>query len=161
MLTLAPVISNAQETTLEFDNAGLAVQLAKNYVAALQKGDVDQMRAQLAPNATIHGLSGGLDSLNVQQHYEYYTASTNRFDYSVAGDIYLPVKVNSGEIPVGEWILSWGTTTISDKESGTTVSIPFQITSLVENGKIAVMMYFFDRLNVMENLGYTLTPPKS
>lgn len=157
---LTPVISTAQEATLDFDNSAIAVNLAKNYVAALQKGDVDQMRAQFSPDALIYGLSGGLDSLDVKQHYEYYTNSTNRFSYSVANTVYLPVKVHDGEIPEGEWILSWGTTTITDKESGTKVSIPFQITSLVENGKIAVMNYYFDRLNVMENLGYTLTPPK-
>ncbi len=160
ILFLTPVISTAQETSLEFENVAVAVKLAKDYVAALQKGDVDQMRAQFSPNALIFGLSGGLDSLDVKQHYEYYTNSTNRFNYSVANPVYLPVKVRSGEIPKGEWILSWGTTTISDKESGTKISIPFQITSLVENGKITRMMYFFDRLNVMENLGYTLTPPK-
>lgn len=160
ILILAPVISTAQEATLDFDNSVIAVNLAENYVAALQKGDVDQMRAQFSPNAKIFGLSGGLASLDVKQHYEYYTNSTNRFNYSVANAVYLPVKVRGVEISEGEWILSWGTTTITDKESGKTVSIPFQITSLVENGKIAVMNYYFDRLNVMENLGYTLTPPK-
>ncbi|MBO3117755.1 nuclear transport factor 2 family protein [Winogradskyella sp. DF17] len=145
--------------TLEFKNSEMAQNLVRNYTAALQKGDVVKMNAQLHKNAMIYGLGGGLDSLNVKQHKDYFTNSTNQYKHSISDDLYLPVKVENNW-NAGEWLLSWGTNTITDKKSGSTMVVPYHTVSLVQDGKIAMIRYFYDMMNIMEKQGYTITPPK-
>ncbi len=144
--------------TLEFDNAETAQVLVQNYVKALQAGDVDAMNAQLADNAMIYGLGGGLDSLNVTQHMEYFKNSTAAYNHEISQDIYLPVKVADNWYE-GEWVLTWGTNTVTNKETGKSFSIPYHTVNLVQNGKIIMTRYYYDMLNILESQGYTITPP--
>ncbi|MCM4161368.1 nuclear transport factor 2 family protein [Antarcticibacterium flavum] len=137
VLLLAPAITSAQEgtATLDFPNANKALQVVQDYTRALQAGDVAAMNNQLAPNAMIYGLGGGLDSLTVTQHKNYYTESTNKYSHSLTGELYLPVKVTDNWNE-GEWVLAWGTNTITDKATGKTITIPYHTASMVDNGKI-------------------------
>lgn len=144
--------------TLEFDNAITSQELVQNYVKALQAGDVETMNAQLADNAIIYGLGGGLDSLNVSQHKEYYKNSTATYNHVITQDLYLPVKVTNNWNE-GEWVLAWGTNTVTVKKTGKSIAIPYHTANLVQNGKIIVTRYFYDMLNIMESQGYTITPP--
>lgn len=161
VMLLAPNYSSAQEpqVSLEFENAESAMQVVQNYVDALQKGDVDTMNAQLTDNAMIHGLGGGLDSLNVAQHKEYYTNSVSKYKHSMSRYLYLPVKVTNNWNE-GEWILCWGINTVTDKKSGKVIPIPFHTINRVINGKIEYVRYYYDMLNIVESQGFTLTPPK-
>ena len=154
-------ITNAQESkvTIEFKNAETAVKLIRTYTEALQKGDANTMNAQLHEKAMIYGLGGGLDSLNVQQHKEYYTNSTNQFKHSISRDLYLPVKVDNNWNE-GEWILSWGTNTITNKKTGKEVVIPYHTASLIQDNKIIYIRYYYDMLNILTTQGYAITPPK-
>lgn len=113
LLILTTPLSMAQEATLEFQNAAKAMVAAQTYAKALQAGDVATMNAQFATGAMIYGLGGGLDSLTVTQHNEYYTNSTNQFRHSLSQELYLPVKV-SNNWNEGEWILSWGINTLTN-----------------------------------------------
>lgn len=153
---------NGQElgVTLEFDNAVTSQELVQNYVKALQAGDVETMNAQLANNAMIYGLGGGLDSLNVSQHKAYYKNSTDTYNHLVTQDLYLPVKV-SNNWNEGEWVLAWGTNTVTVKKTGKSIAIPYHTVNLVQDGKIIVMRYFYDMLNIIESQGYTITPPSN
>ncbi len=157
---LTPMVFNAQETevTLEFENAATANELVQNYIKALQAGDVGAMNAQLADNAMVYGLGGGLDSLNVAQHTEYFTNSTTTYKHNIPQDFYLPVKVENNWNE-GEWVLAWGTNTITNKKTGKSIPIPFHTANLVQNGKIIMMRYFYDMLNILETQGFTITPP--
>lgn len=161
VMTFASVICNAQEigVTLDFDNAQTATEIAQKYAKALQAGDVGTMNSQFAPNAMIYGLGGGLDSLNVAQHKAYYENSVATYKHSIARDLYLPVKVTNNWNE-GEWILSWGTNTVTDKKTGKSITIPYHTASLVTNGKIVSMRYFYDMLNVLKTQGFTITPPQ-
>jgi len=153
---------NAQEepnVTLEFKNAETAEKLIRNYTDALQKGDVTGMNAQLHENAMIHGLGGGLDSLNVMQHKEYFINSTNQYTHSIEGDLYLPVKVENNWNE-GEWLLSWGTNTITDKKTKKEIVVPYHTVSMIDDGKIIFIRYFYDMLNVATSQGFTITSPK-
>ncbi len=153
-------ISNAQEpdVTLEFENAAKANQLVRDYTAALQAGDVDKMNAQLHDKAMIHGLNGALDSLNVTQHKDYFINNMKNYTHSISGDLYLPVKVENNWNE-GEWLLSWGTNTITNKKTSKEIEVPFHIVSMIEDGKIVLIRYFYDLLNVATGQGFTLTPP--
>ena len=160
LLLLTPMISKAQEmaVTLEFQNAAKAMEVVQNYKKALQTGDVATMNAQFAPTAMIYGLGGGLDSLTVAQHKEYYTTSTNTYKHTLSGELYLPVKVTNNWNE-GEWILSWGTNTLTNKETGKTIVVPYHTASRVVNGKITFIRYWYDMLNILETQGYKITPP--
>jgi ketosteroid isomerase-like protein len=167
---LFPTYSNAQAedakdetkkvtTTLEFKNAAIASKLMQNYTTALQKGDVSAMNAQLHEKAVIYGLGGGTDSLTVAQHMEYFKNSTNQYKHAISGELYLPIKVENNWNE-GEWLLTWGTNTVTDKKSGKEIEIPYHIAALVEGNKIVWMRYFYDMLNIAQSQGFTLTPPK-
>jgi ketosteroid isomerase-like protein len=157
---LMPFVSNAQDpvTTLEFPNAAKALEVVQKYTKALQAGDVATMNAQLAPGAMIYGLGGGLDSLTVAQHREYYTNSTNQYKHTLSGELYLPVKVTNNWNE-GEWVLSWGTNTIQDKKTGKTIPVPYHTAGRVENGKIVFLRYWYDMLNILEAQGFEVRPP--
>lgn len=158
LLLLTTLVSIAQEVTLEFQNAAKAMDVVQTYTKALQAGDVGTMNAQFATGAMIYGLGGGLDSLTVAQHNEYYTNSTNQFKHSLSQELYLPVKV-SNNWNEGEWILSWGTNTLTNKVNGEIIEVPYHSASRMENGKITFMRYWYDMLNILETQGFKVTPP--
>lgn len=159
-MALASFVCQAQEiaVTLEFDNATTANEMVQKYIKALQNGDVATMSAQLADNAMVYGLGGGLDSLTVSQHTEYFKNSMATYKHAITQDLYLPVKVENNWNE-GEWVLAWGTNTVTNKETGENIFIPFHSVNLVQNGKIVMMRYFYDMLNIIENQGFTITPP--
>lgn len=159
LITNFYVHSQENTVTLEFENAKTASELVQNYTAALKKGDAEMMNAQLHENAMIHGLGGGLDSLNVTQHKEYFNNSISQYTHSITQDLYLPVKVENNWNE-GEWLLSWGTNTITDKKTGDKTVIPYHTVSMIKDGKIIFIRYFYDMLNIIKNQGFTITPPK-
>ena len=158
-LMLTTSNANAQESTLDFENAESATTLVKNYVDALQNGDVEKMNAQLSKDVFIQGLGGGVDSLNYKQHKVYYTESTSKYTHSISGELYLPVKVTNNWNE-GEWVLSWGTNTVTNKNTKTEIPVPYHTASLVEDGKIIRLIYFYDMLNILAKEGWSITPPK-
>jgi ketosteroid isomerase-like protein len=158
LLMLTTLVSMAQEVTLEFQNAAKAMEVVQTYTKALQAGDVTIMNAQFAPNAMIYGLGGGLDSLTVAQHKEYYTNSTNTYKHSLSQELYLPVKV-SDSWNEGEWVLAWGNNTLTEKATGKLIVVPYHTASRMENGKITFMRYWYDMLNILETQGFKVTPP--
>ncbi len=160
IIMLSPTIIKAQESTLEFENAESATTLVRNYVAALQKGDIDKMNAQLSKDVYIQGLGGGLDSLNYKQHKEYYKESTSKYVHKISQDLYLPVKVTDNWNE-GEWVLSWGTNTVTNKKTKTEIPVPYHTASLVADGKIIRLIYFYDMLNILAKDGWSITPPKN
>jgi len=156
---MAISLSSAQESTLEFENAESSVQIVKDYVTALQSGDVAKMNQYLSEDAMVYNLGGGRDSLNPKQHREYYTNSTNTYTHSISRDLYLPVKVTNNWNE-GEWVLAWGTNTVTNKKNGKVSVIPYHTATIFENGKIKAIHYFYDMSNIMKTQGWTMTPPK-
>lgn len=160
LMVLMPMISKAQEpvTTLQFPNSEKALELVQKYTKALQAGDVATMNAQFSPNAMIYGLGGGLDSLTVAQHKDYYTNSTNLFKHTLSQELYLPVKVTNNWNE-GEWVLSWGINTLQDKKTGKTIRVPYHTAGVIVNGKIARLHYWYDMSNVLRGQGFEIKPP--
>ncbi|MEB2777055.1 nuclear transport factor 2 family protein [Algoriphagus sp. D3-2-R+10] len=157
-----PLISKAQqpEVTIEFENAATAIEVVQNYTAALQAGNVDKMDALLHNDIIVYGLGGGLDSLTKAQHKEYYTTSTSQYKHSLSNELYLPVKVTNNWNE-GEWVLAWGTNTITNKETGKIIEIPYHTASRVVDGKITFVHYWYDMLNILRQQGYEIKPPSN
>jgi hypothetical protein len=160
LVMLTPILSMAQVVTLEFKNAATALEVAQNYSKALQAGDVTKMDAQLAPGAMVYGLNGALDSLTKAAHKEYYTTSTGTYKHTLTNELFLPVKVTDNWNE-GEWVLGWGTNTITDKATGKTLAVPYHTASLIMNGKVVRMNYWYDRVNIMAMQGYQMIPPSN
>lgn len=159
-MAMASFVCKAQEpiVTLAFDNAATANEIVQKYVKALQNGDVATMSAQLAESAMVYGLGGGLDSLTVAQHREYFTNSTATYKHTISQDLYLPVKVENNWNE-GEWVLAWGTNVITNKKTGKNITVPYHTVNLVQNGKIIMARYFYDMLNILESQGFSITEP--
>ena len=159
---LTPFINTAQEVsaTMDFENAEANVAVVSNYVNAVQNEDLETMIAQLADDAKIYGLSGGpTNVMNPSQLSDYYKESFATSTHSIdANTSYAPIKVTGG-INEGEWVMVWTTDTISSKETGQEIAIPAQVTCVVEDSKITMMAHYYDQLNVMTSMGYTLQPP--
>lgn len=162
IMILTPMISNAQDpvVTLEFANAATAMEVVQNYTKALQAGDVGTMTAQFAPDAMTYGLGGALDSLTVTQFREFYTNSTNQYKHSLSQELYLPVKVTNNWNE-GEWVLSWGVNTLTNKETGKVISIPYHTAHRIANGKITFSRYYYDNLNVVSGQGFEIKSPSN
>lgn len=158
LMMLTSIVSMAQEASLEFQNAAKAMEVVQTYTKALQAGDVATMNAQFAPGAMIYGLGGGMDSLTVAQHKEYYTTSTNTYKHGLSQELYLPVKVTNSWNE-GEWVLAWGVNTLTEKATGKLIMVPYHTASRMENGKITFMRYWYDMLNILETQGFKVTPP--
>jgi len=152
VLIFAPLIASAQ-TTLEFENAESNLKLVTNYIEALQNEDVSAMNDQFSENAMIFGLGSGTDTLDVSQHHEFY--SNSLYSHSVSNAVYLPVKVTGDSGPEGEWVLAWGVNTITHKQTGNKTEVPYQLTNLVEDGKIVLMRYYYDVFDILQNNGWT------
>lgn len=160
LLTFMNSVAQEASTTLEFPNAAKALELTQKYTQALQAGDVATMNSFFAPDAMIYGLGGGLDSLTVAQHKEYYTNSTSNYKHTLSQELYLPVKVTNNWNE-GEWVLSWGVNTLTNKATGKTISVPYHTATRMENGKITFVRYWYDMLNIMNQQGYSMTPPSN
>lgn len=157
-----PQICTAQEisATMDFENAEANVTTVSNYVNAVQNGDVQTMVAQSADDAKIYGLSGSFaQEMNPAQLAEYYKESFETTKHSIDENTsYAPIKVTGG-INEGEWVMVWTTDTISNKKTGQKIMIPAQVTCFLQDGKITMMAHYYDQLNVMTSMGYTLQPP--
>jgi ketosteroid isomerase-like protein len=155
-------ITEAQqgEVTLEFTNAATARELAQNFSKALQAGDVAKMDALLHKDFMVYGLGSALDSMTKAQHKEYYVAIMNQYKHTMTNELYLPIKVTNNWNK-GEWILSWGINTITDKSTDKTIKIPYHTASVIVDGKIARMNYWYDMMNVAVGQGYTIAPPSN
>jgi ketosteroid isomerase-like protein len=49
---------------------------------------------------------------------------------------------------------------VTNKKTGNQIVIPYHTVSMIKNGKIIMIRYFYDRLNVIKGQGFTITPPK-
>lgn len=155
-----PFVSQAQqaEVTLEFNNAATALEVVQNYTKALQAGDVGKMNALLHNDIMVYGLGGGLDSLTKAQHKDYYTSSTGTYTHTLSDELYLPVKVTNNWNE-GEWVLAWGTNTLKNKANGNTIEVPYHTASMIVNGKITFIRYWYDMLSIMTQQGFEIIPP--
>jgi len=77
----------------------------------------------------------------------------------VSRNLYLPIKVNNIENE-GEWILFWGTNTVTDKKTGKVIPIPYHTTNKVKNGKIVKVYYYYDMLIIAQSQGFKIRIPK-
>jgi ketosteroid isomerase-like protein len=99
-----------------------------------------------------------LDSANVEKTMANWQANYKVQTDRKVGFVTQTFKVVSGNLK-GNWVSLWGTYTFTQMEKA--ISIPFQYTASVADGKIVSDRIYFDNLSVARQLGYKLTPPET
>jgi ketosteroid isomerase-like protein len=146
-----------KDNVVQNPNAEADIKVVGDYIKALVSGDLDKAKTLLAPNFMGRGPSQ-LDSANTEK-----TVANWQANYKVQLErkvrfVTQSHKVLSGNYE-GTWVSLWGTYTFTQTEKA--ISIPFQLTAKVADGKIVSDRIYFDNLSVVRQLGYKLTPPET
>jgi ketosteroid isomerase-like protein len=139
----------------ENPNADADIKFVSDYVDRLVAGEVDKAVSMLASNYKAFGpsINDSADAKMIAESWKHNdSVQTNRkADYVVATFI-----VKQGEL-AGHWVEMWGT--YSFTENGKEVRFPYQYSAHLKDGKIDRDYIYYDRLSILEALGYTITPP--
>lgn len=152
---LAACISNAENKHTE------NIDLVKSYVKSVEDMDFDAMEKFLADNYLGMGPSHG-DSItkteaveswkwNVENLYEKIQYTRSRF---------AAVTIPDGDNK-GEWIANWAELNIVYKNDKGSVIILANTNYLIENGKIARSITFYNEADALRQLGYKLVPAQT
>jgi|GEM_PF-5356069 len=131
-----------------------------DYIDAVTNGDIDAMSAALADGYWSYGpaiadssskaenianWTGNWDSLFAKIDYARVASTTESFaDGPLAGD----------------WVSDWATITV-DYQDGTQTTFRFNGVYRVEGGKITRSTSFYDRADLLTQIGWTLAPPST
>jgi hypothetical protein len=133
------------------------IDLVKSYVKAVENLDFDAMGNFLANNylgmGPSYGDSIGKDAAilnwksNVENLYESIHYNRSRF-----ATVTIPDGDNKGN-----WVANWAELTIVYKTGGS-VTIWANSNYLIENGKIAKSITFYNEADALRQLGYKMVP---
>ncbi len=134
------------------------VELLGNYIDALLAGNMSVARSYLASDYMEYGPTA-IDSMNQDQVMQSWEiANRQRSDESLSDRRMLSVKAKSGP-DKGDWVMGWGVYHWSENNGAAKISLPFQVTALVEDNKIKKANFYYDRSSVRDKLGYRSIPP--
>lgn len=132
------------------------MKVLADYVNWLTAGKTDEVKAILSDSYLAYG-PGQADSLNTEQLInawkENYKVQSNR----KVNLITQTFRVVAGNLK-GDWVSLWGTYSFTQSEKD--LSLPFQITAQVKDGKLERSTIYYDQLPILLQLGFTVTPPK-
>ena len=134
--------------------------MVSDYVSKLTTNDMEGAKTFLANNYKGYG-PGGNDSTDREGAIAQWTATNAEYS-----DIKLDYVAYSEKVTeettaknlIGTWVQLWGTFSGYHK-SGKTITFPFHSNFRVESGKVLASYLYYDRLQVLTDLGYTVTPP--
>lgn len=144
-----------KDRTVENPNADADIKVVDSFLNSLISGDLDKAKSLLAENFKGYG-PAPTDSSTVEQTItnwkENYKKQLNRkVDFVTA-----TFRVLSG-IHEGDWVSLWGN--YSFTQDGINISLPFQYTARVADGKITGDIVYYDNMYILQTLGYKVTPP--
>lgn len=145
-----------KDMVLENPDAETDIKVVSDFVNSVVSGDLDKAKTLLSANYKGHG-PAPTDSVTSEQTIngwkENYKMQSNR----KVGFVAETFRVASGNLQ-GDWVAVWGD--YSFTQGAKKVSFPFQYTAHVTEGKIDSDRIYYDRLHLLQTLGYKLTPPK-
>jgi ketosteroid isomerase-like protein len=152
--------NNEPGITIDHPNANETMEIVNDYVNLSVSGDIDKAVGLLAENYMGYG-PGATDSLNVSGSAKFW-----KDNYTVQSDrsvelISMPVNITQTESAFGnlsgDWVQVWGVYSFTQNEMKMT--LPFQMAAKIVDGEIANSRIYYDRLNMLQKLGYKMTPP--
>ena len=146
-----------KDLVVENPNADADIKIVGDFLNSLVSGDLDKAKSLLSENFKGYGPSP-TDSTTTEQTISswkenYITQSNRQVSFMPA-----TFRVLSGD-PKGDWVTLWGD--YSFTQDGKDISFPFQYTARVTDGKIDTDLIYYDRLHILETLGYKVTPPEN
>ena len=129
----------------------------RSLTAGLTAGDLDKAKMLMADNYKGYGPSPN-DSSTTEQtisawQQNYKTTSNRKVSF-----VTQTFRVKTGDLK-GNWVSLWGD--YSFTQNGKDVKFPFQYTARVTNGKIDTDRIYYDRMYMLQTLGYKVTPPET
>jgi len=148
--------SSYKDVVVENPDADADIKIVGDFLSSLASGDLEKAKSLLSEEFKGYG-PAPTDSSTTEQTInswkELYKTQTNR----KVGFVTTTFRVLSGNLK-GDWVSVWGN--YSFTEDGKNISFPFQYTARVTEGKIDTDFTYYDRLYILETLGYKVTPPE-
>ena len=136
------------------DKSNQNLRLAKEWMDACVKSDLDKMGSIMNPGAIVYGL-GGSDSMTFSEYIDKLKRRKERGTFSISNEQWLPIAMD-GSVFSGEGIMFWGVQ-ILNYNNGISVSLPNHIVFIIDNDKIESLYFYYDQLKLAKERGYTLT----
>jgi ketosteroid isomerase-like protein len=145
-----------KDRTTENPNADADIKVVTDFLNSLTSGDLEKAKSLLTEKFKGYGPSPADSSTaeeTISSWKENYLTQSNR----KVGFVTATFQVLSGNLK-GEWVSVWGN--YSFTQDGKNLSFPFQYTARVTDGKIDTDIVYYDRLYILQTLGYKVTPPE-
>lgn len=163
IMLFAPIITSAQEKELRYNDivvenpeAEAAIKIVTDYVNALVNNKMEKAEMLLAEKYMGYGPALN-DSITKAETIKGWTENHLTRTNQKIGFVSQTFRVLQGDLK-GDWVSQWGS--YSYTENGKDIKVPYQFTALVSKGKIERSSIYYDKLAIVQKLGYELTPPK-
>jgi ketosteroid isomerase-like protein len=151
----APLLCQAQ--TVMHPNAESNVKTVRDAQSAFLKGDWAALQALLAPNAKAYQVAGR-DSLTGPELIQYWrTDRESGATVALGKGLFLPLNMPDGP-QKGDWVFEWNQQAITNK-AGKKAVFPYHAVFKIKDGKIEMILFYYDAASIMKQQGWTLTPP--
>ena len=145
-----------KELVAENPNAEADIKIVSDYSNALVNNKMDEAEKQLSEKYMAYGPAAN-DSINKKDEIAGWKKSHMSRTNEKVSFVSESFRVLQGDLK-GNWVSQWGTYNFT--ENGKDISLPYQVTARVANGKIEMSRIYYDNMAVLVALGYTVTPPK-
>lgn len=154
----APAQMQYADMVGENPSAEADIKVVSDYLnTLLVAGDVDKATSMLTSNFMDYG-PGPEDSSDLQKTIDSWKENVTTQQNRKVDFVAETFNVKSGD-QAGHWVATWGT--YSFTQNGKDLKFPFQYTAHLTDGKIDKGVVYYDRLYIMQTLGYTVTPPSN
>ncbi|MHA6281255.1 nuclear transport factor 2-like protein [Salinimicrobium sp. CAU 1759] len=145
------------EISLDFPEEDKLMEVARETVKAYETGNWESLRRNSTADARFYNL-GSYDSLTVDQTVQYWKKGRETATPVLSEDgVWLGVTVPEGPRK-GNWILHWGTNTLS-YPTGETISFPYHVALKFQEDKVGQYHFYYDNNRIIRALGYEIQPP--
>ena len=146
-----------KDVVVDNPNAEADMKVVSDFVNALTvSGDQAKVRSLVSPAFIGHG-PAPTDSANIDQTLKTWAESYKTQMNRKVSFVTQTFQVTTGNLK-GNWVSMWGDYTFT--ENGKTISFPYQYTARVADGKIVTDRVYYDRMYIVTQLGYKVTPPE-
>ncbi len=142
----------------ENPNADADIKIVSDFLHSLVSGDMVKAKSLMATTYKGYGPSS-VDSLTGEQTVStWQQIHKTRANEKIQGLRHATFRVKTG-VTKGDWVSMWGDYSFTQMEKN--ITMPFQFTAHVVNGKIDYSKIYYDNMQVARLLGYKMTPPES
>ncbi len=146
-----------KDVVVENPNADADIKMVGDFLNFLVLGDLDKAKGLLAENYKGYGPAPS-DSTTTEKTISSWKENCEVQSNRKVGFMPTTFRVLSGD-QKGDWVAFWGN--YSFTQDGKSISFPFQYTARVADGKINLDLIYYDKMYILQTLGYKVTPPEN